>query len=305
MKSIEYSSYERLSKLTATEIVVECQHCGDLFEIQTLLVPPGKSIELSLSPFLNLIIMDTGYAKVTSRNSPFELLKGQVWLAGSGHSCKLSNTSSGQHAVIVAVGIRETMLNRFCKRYNHSLHSEKHRITVEKPMFPEGSTPIIFPNCHLTDLTLSSFKLVKQLGDNQLSALKLEELLLLKLSSTHGQILAGELLDRANPEIHSFKRYMEENATKCWTVAMYAENIGMCLTLFRRKFRLVFNGISPKLWLIEQRLRHADFKLRTTNMRLVDIAEESGFSSQSYFTQTYKAKYGFTPTEAKQIAQKA
>ncbi|WP_413662027.1 helix-turn-helix transcriptional regulator [Microbulbifer sp. CNSA002] len=286
--------------MTYNEAVVECQHCGDLFELKTLLLPSGHSISFTFSPFVNLVMMVTGSANIISYQSSFELTMGQVWLAGSEEEYKLSNNGGDQEAVLICVGIREAMLARFYERHDNALLRKTQALNVVKSMLPRGKAPIVFPSCDLTKLTLDSFQLFRQLGDDRLNALKLEELLLLKLKGDHGQILASELLNRVNPAQEKFRRFMEANVTKNWTIATYAEHMGMSLTSFKDMFGQVFKESSPKMWINERRLRHADIQLRTSSRRLIDIAVESGFSSQSYFTQLYKSKYGIAPSEARQ-----
>ncbi|WP_226648328.1 helix-turn-helix transcriptional regulator [Microbulbifer variabilis] len=282
------------------DVVVECQHCGDLFELKTYSIPRGKSVVLTFSPFVNLVMMVTGSASIKYDQSSFELTMGQVWLAGFDEEFELTNDLKEQDVVVICVGIRAAMLTRFYERYDNALLNKKQALKMVKSVLPKGKAPIIFPSCDLTRLTLDSFRLFSRLDDHGLNALKLEELLLLKLKSDHGQILADELLNRVNPAQEKFRRFMEANITKNWSIATYAKNIGMSLTSFKNMFGQVFRESSPKSWVNERRLRHADIQLRTTSKRLVDIAIESGFSSQSYFTQLYKSKYGVSPSEARQ-----
>ncbi len=282
--------------ITNGEEVVECQHCGDLYEFKIFSIPSGKSIALTSSPFFNLVMMVSGTANITNRQSNFELKMGQVWLASSDESFRLGNIHKNQDAVVICVGVRAAMLSRFYERYDNALLHKKQAPNMMKSVLPRGKAPFIFPSCELTKLTLDSFRLFGQLDNDGLNALKLEELLLLKLNSDHGKMLANELLNQVNPEQEAFRRFMETNITNNWSLADYAKQIGMSLTSFKNMFSLVFRGSSPKSWINERRLRYADVQLHTTSKRLVDIALESGFSSQSYFTQLYKSKYRISPS---------
>ncbi|WP_444897025.1 helix-turn-helix transcriptional regulator [Microbulbifer sp. VAAC004] len=282
------------------EITIESHHSGDLIELITISIPQGKSAAFIFAPVINLVLMVAGSASITYNQSKFELSVGQVWLVGSDTDFNLSNKSESQDIVAICVRIREAMLARFYDRYDNALILKKQAAKMVESSLPKYASPIIFPSCELTRITLDSFRLLGRLDNDGLNALKLEELLLLKLNSEHGEILADELLNRVNPTHEKFRRFMESNTTKNWSVATYAKQIGMSLTSFKKMFGQVYKENSPKAWINEKRLRHADIQIRTTNRRLVDIALESGFSSQSYFTQLYKSKYGISPSEARQ-----
>ena len=56
-------------------------------------------------------------------------------------------------------------------------------------------------------------------------------------------------------------------------------------------------GISPINYLLEKRIEEAKYLLRTTNLSVNEIGRIVGFSSQSYFAQSFKRALGKTPLE--------
>lgn len=58
-----------------------------------------------------------------------------------------------------------------------------------------------------------------------------------------------------------------------------------------------YKGISPINYLIQLRIEEAKLLLETTNNSIAKIASQTGFSSQSYFTQTFRKTTGLTPRE--------
>lgn len=54
--------------------------------------------------------------------------------------------------------------------------------------------------------------------------------------------------------------------------------------------------ISPMEYVNQVRIKEAKMQLETTNYRIADIAEFTGFSSQSFFTQSFKRETDFTPS---------
>jgi len=69
-------------------------------------------------------------------------------------------------------------------------------------------------------------------------------------------------------------------------------------------FLLAFGESGPQLmsiraWISERRILYAHQLLLNSEMSIVDIAMEAGFSSQSYFTQSYRRRFGCTPSRAR------
>ncbi|AWF81817.1 hypothetical protein BTJ40_13825 [Microbulbifer sp. A4B17] len=283
----------------------ECKYSGDLFKFQKILVSPGDNVSLGFSFGFNLLMAIDGATDITCGVRQFRMEPGQVWLSGALDRYVATNPSEGEGLLLICASISSAMLTQFYERHTRVLIKAKngHAVLPDVTMVPKGD-PFIFPECNLTRLTLDTLNVFSNLHDETLNYLKLEELLLIKLKGTCGCRLADELLQQVNPANERFRRFMESNVTQHWSVANYAKQIGMSLTSFKNMFRQVFKAESPKSWINERRLQYADVQLRTTNKRLVDIALDSGFSSQSYFTQLYKSMYGHPPSEVRQKSRR-
>ncbi|WP_202300908.1 helix-turn-helix domain-containing protein [Dryocola clanedunensis] len=59
-------------------------------------------------------------------------------------------------------------------------------------------------------------------------------------------------------------------------------------------------GIAIGRYIRERKLTEAVYKLRETELRILDIAVEFGFNSQSQFTTLFKKYYGITPQACRQ-----
>ena len=62
-------------------------------------------------------------------------------------------------------------------------------------------------------------------------------------------------------------------------------------------FKSTQKGISPINYLLEKRIEEAKYLLKTTNLSVNEIGRIVGFSSQSYFAQSFKRALGKTPLE--------
>lgn len=60
-----------------------------------------------------------------------------------------------------------------------------------------------------------------------------------------------------------------------------------------------YKGISPINYLITKRIQEAKVLLETTNFSIAKIAQHVGFSSQSYFSQTFRKETQMTPIQYK------
>lgn len=301
---INTATDKELEQSSNAKVSIEHRKCGDLFELRTALIPPNELTTLSFEPLINLVMVVFGSIQVETNHSTFELTVGQVWLVNGSESCSLLNLKAKQDAVVLSVLIKSTMLSLFFSRYQYDEESEKKMLTScddNRVKSEVEMSQIVFPTCQLTRLTLESFRLFSQQSDLGLNALKLEELLLLllKLKGDKGQLLVKKMRNENDPIQEKFRRFMEKNATRNWQVSDYAKNIGMSLTSFKNMFGRVYGAKSPKAWINEKRLHHAQLQLKHTNKRMIDIALDSGFSSQSYFTQLYKTHYGVSPSGAR------
>ena len=75
-----------------------------------------------------------------------------------------------------------------------------------------------------------------------------------------------------------------------------AKHLGMGYTLFRRCFR-EYNGMAPLEYQIALRLRRAMHLLKSSNVPVAQIAEETGFRSLSYFSKFFHDHAGMSPTQ--------
>lgn len=74
------------------------------------------------------------------------------------------------------------------------------------------------------------------------------------------------------------------------------ESTGYSYHSLRHLFKKYFD-ISPKQYLIKQRLYHAEEELKNTNSPINEIAGKCGFENIAYFNTYFKNKYGKTPSE--------
>lgn len=88
--------------------------------------------------------------------------------------------------------------------------------------------------------------------------------------------------------------YIEAHLGDDLSLCELADEVGMSAHYFSALFRNR-TGLSPYRYITERRIEEAKRLLRRSNLRLVDIALEVGFSSQSRFTEAFTRIAGTTP----------
>jgi AraC family transcriptional regulator len=90
--------------------------------------------------------------------------------------------------------------------------------------------------------------------------------------------------------------FINENLDKEETVALaaVADAVQMSYSHFSRAFKQSM-GVSPHVYMTEQRIERAKKLLAGTNLRIADIALQTGFASQSHFTTTFRRLVWTTP----------
>lgn len=75
------------------------------------------------------------------------------------------------------------------------------------------------------------------------------------------------------------------------------QEIGISRSSFYAKFKAL-SGISPNEYLVNCRLRHAAYLLKTRpDLQIAEISYQVGFGSPRYFTKCFKAMYMISPME--------
>jgi len=88
--------------------------------------------------------------------------------------------------------------------------------------------------------------------------------------------------------------HIEDQMHEDLSVQDLAQFSGYSSHHFQKMFAAVV-GMSLGSYLRRRRLTKAAIKLSSTNARIIEIAEESGFDSQEAFTRAFKAMFAITP----------
>lgn len=89
--------------------------------------------------------------------------------------------------------------------------------------------------------------------------------------------------------------YISENFTDNLTITAVAKHVNVTPQYLDRLFQKIIN-LSPKEYLLQIRINHAKKLLVSQkHLRVVAVANESGFRDAAYFSRVFKRKTGVTP----------
>ncbi len=95
-------------------------------------------------------------------------------------------------------------------------------------------------------------------------------------------------------------RLVESGAARPLALKTMAAAAGMSKYHFLRVFRRL-TGVTPHRYLISARLRRAAFALASSRRPIITIALDSGFGDLSTFNKTFRAVFGRTPTQYRDL----
>lgn len=129
--------------------------------------------------------------------------------------------------------------------------------------------------------------------------LKIKELIYLVLSTPHTPVAIGLQHTMALNNL-SFQDYVQSSIFKHHTIAQLAHKCNMSTSNFKQTFKCHY-GCSPHQWFVAQRMTAVGIALRCTNEPIKNIALDCGFASPSHMIRLFRAKYGVTPSQYRNL----
>ncbi len=96
--------------------------------------------------------------------------------------------------------------------------------------------------------------------------------------------------------------YLESNSDAGTSLAEIARLCNVSTSYFRRLFR-EYAGVSPKEYIMNNRLEKAMLYLEYENMTVSEIAERLNFTDTAYFSKQFRHKSGMTPNEYRKLTR--
>ena len=122
------------------------------------------------------------------------------------------------------------------------------------------------------------------------------ELILLFIARSTRQELLTAPQQKTTRECKLVEQYINEHYAEDITLEFLSSLVHINKYYLVHAFKS-YKGISPINYLIGRRVEEARYLLESTNYPVTKIGEITGFSSQSYFSQTFKKFAGISPNE--------
>ena len=107
----------------------------------------------------------------------------------------------------------------------------------------------------------------------------------------------------ANRQCAAVRHYIDQHYKESITLDILAEKVSINKFYMAHAFKREY-GVSPINYLILCRIREAKRLLAETDLSLSQIAAVLGFSSSSYFSQSFRSAEGISPTEYRKSNQR-
>jgi AraC family transcriptional regulator len=143
----------------------------------------------------------------------------------------------------------------------------------------------------------SSCRLV---GDSMAHALTAQ------LLSRHTNFRSATVMRRIDMPAHKVRAaigYIDAHLSQELSIDSMATAIGMSAFRFARGFKEE-TGRSPHQYLVERRIEFAKDLLRSTDHKVVEIAQTVGFASQSHFAAVFRQRCRMTPNGYRELTRR-
>lgn len=115
------------------------------------------------------------------------------------------------------------------------------------------------------------------------------------VTSLNGSDEQNGELPLLSPGIQRAKNLIDLNVSEPLSLKALAQAAGFSVPYFSSLFKQEV-GLSPHNYVLEKRIAHGRYLLRSTDMPIIEIALECGFSSSQHMASTFRKHLGHSPS---------
>lgn len=238
-----------------------------------------------------LIYLHSGVLEIEEQGKKVRLSPGECVFVRKDHRITLNKYANGEENPYQSIALafnRKFLLDFYRHLSQDSIPKYAHRSRKSLMRIPSR------PDVVSLFQSLTPYFQTYEDPDREWIGMKLHEGLKCVLK-TDTNIYAS-LFDFAEPWKIDLMAFMNDNYMYDLSMEDLANYTGRSLSTFKRDFKKLTNA-TPQKWLIDKRLTEAHRMLLEGNNRKVqDVMNSVGFSNPSFFSRSYKAKYGYSPT---------
>ena len=136
--------------------------------------------------------------------------------------------------------------------------------------------------------------------NTEMLKLKIRELILLLSTLDDEGRLKNILGQLFHSNHYEFKEVINTHLFEDLKLEELAFLTQMSVSSFKRKFKSIFQ-VSPGVYIKTKRLEKAENLLRTSDLRITEVAFESGFNDLSHFSKSFAAQFQHSPSEYRNL----
>ena len=134
-----------------------------------------------------------------------------------------------------------------------------------------------------------------ELVSEELLKLKLKELILLLAKTDNSREIQRFLASLFTENTLRFKEVVEANVYNNLKMEELAALTGLSLSSFKREFEKQY-GNSPARYIKKRKLEQAAKMLKGTELRISEVAFDTGFNDLAHFSKSFQKEYGVSPS---------
>jgi AraC-like DNA-binding protein len=234
-----------------------------------------------------LILQVSGQLILETSGQMVSMSGGDILLIGKNQLGTLTKTPppGGNYETIV-ISLQEDILRRIA--LEEKLQANQNYTGLSNSLIPsndflKGYFQSIVPYARSSGASLT----------DEMGILKLKEVIKLLLLALPQ--LCNLLFNFSAPGKIDLEKFMLSNFHFNVPIEKFAQLTGRSLAAFKRDFVKTF-GAPPRHWLQDKRLSEAKYLIEAKQQKPSAIYLELGFESMSHFSNSFKKKFGKTPT---------
>lgn len=237
-------------------------------------------------------------------------LKGEVSVSSGGRACHVGEgdfffvNAYEAHSLSALDAPNALLVIQFSHGFCRSYYPSLSRLCVDEPLIARDGNPAL--HRELLSRTASLIRILDRreagyplrlMGElNHLSAA-----LVRRFCEGQPVLPSPARAERARLRMMSVSAYVQEHYAGKPSLEELARREGLQLSYLSRFIRKAF-GLSFRDYVTRLRLEHAARLAATTDMRLIDICVESGFSDTRYLNRAFRDAFGMSPQAFREAA---
>ncbi|GAB3525085.1 AraC family transcriptional regulator [Photobacterium alginatilyticum] len=281
--------------------------------------PWGMEIEESKQGVFHVVVEGACWLKLAKADEPIQLDTGDIvafptggahWISDTPNSPKLpgsnvvENILNGNNPFQLKEEEAHSSNTLLCGSFRYD-SSMDHPFVKDLPCFIHISASESPENNWLKSLvTVLAAESRQSSPGSTVMVDRLTEVLFIQLMRAYIKSAPnnmGYIAALADHQIGSALNLIHSESKAYWSVERLSEAVALSRTAFTLKFSKMV-GMPPKTYLINWRMQRAKAQLETSNMPMINVAENAGYSSEAAFSKAFKLFFEQPPGQVRRNA---